>query len=164
MACLGVHFVLTDADVIALRDLENDEARLAYVQDVIEERELSGPGAAESDKAWDAMHRALADGKLSLDGGDYPFSHVVLGGELLYDGADFLMSLKTPGEVVDIANALRGLSEQDFRARYDGIDSDYDGELGEDDFAYTWDWFQGVRDLYLRAAEQRRYVLFTADQ
>jgi hypothetical protein len=56
------------------------------------------------------------------------------------------------------------LSEQDFRARYDRIDSDYDGELGEDDFAYTWDWFQGVRDLYVRAAEQRRYVLFTADQ
>jgi hypothetical protein len=164
MACLGVHFVLTDTDVAALRDLPTDEARLAYIQEVIEARELSGPGAAESDKAWDAMHRALADGKLSLDSGNYPLSHVVLGGELIYEGEDYLMSLKTPVEVRDIAEAVRGLSERDFRQRYEAIDSDYDGERGEDDFAYTWDWFQGVRDLYLRAAEQGRYVLFTADQ
>jgi len=35
----------------------------------------------ESDKAREAMHRALADGQLSWDGGTYPLNHVVLGGE-----------------------------------------------------------------------------------
>jgi hypothetical protein len=39
-----------------------------------------------------------------------------------------------------------------------------DGEMGNEDFAYTWDWFQGVRDLYLLAAAEGLFVLFTADQ
>jgi hypothetical protein len=164
MACLGVHFVLTDADVATLRDLETDDARIEYLGDVIEQRELNGPGAAESDKAWDAMHRALSNGELTLDGGDYPLNHVVLGGEMLYEGEDYLMSLKTPAEVSDIALALRGLSEPDFRKLYETIGADYDGERGDEDFAYTWRSFQLVRSLYLRAAEQGRHVLFTADQ
>lgn len=164
MACLGVHFVLTDEDVAVLRDLESDDERLAYVQDVLEERELGGPGAAESDKAWDAMHRTLSDGELTLEGGDYPLSHVVLGGESLYDGEDFLMTLKSQPEVRDIARALAELSEQDFRRRYAQLADDYDGEPGDDDFAYTWEWFQGVRELYVRAANEGKSVLFTADQ
>jgi hypothetical protein len=164
MSCLGVHFVLSDADVATLLDLETDEARLTYVRDVLEERELGGPGAAQSDKAWDAMHRALGDGELTLEGGDYPLSYVVLGGESLYESEDFLMTLKTPAEVRDIARALRELSEQDFRQRYDRLGPDYDGEVGDEDFAYTWEWLQGVRELYIRAAEQGQSVLFTADQ
>jgi len=164
MACLGVHFILTAADVATLRDLEDDDARLTYVQEVIEERDLGSEGAAESDKAWDAMHRTLADGELTVDGGEYPLSHVVLGGEIIYEGEDFLMSLKSPPEVRDIAAALRELSEQEFRDRYQRIGSDYDGILGNDDLAYTWDWFQNVRELYFRAAEHGLSVLFTADQ
>jgi hypothetical protein len=163
MACLGVHFALTDADVATLFDLDH-EARLSYVRDVLEERELGGPDAAESDKAWDAMHRALGDGELTLDGGEYPLSHVVLGGESLYEGGDFLMTLKTVDEVKDIAQALRELSEAEFRQRYAHLAPDYDGEAGEEDCSYTWEWFQGVRDLYLRAAESGKSVLFTADQ
>ena len=164
MACLGVHFVLNDIDVATIRDLEDDAARLTYVQEVIELRELSGPGAAENDKAWDAMHRALSDGQLTLEGGEYPLNHVVLGGELIYEGEDYLMSLKTPPEVKDIASALRELSEPAFRERYLRIGEDYDGALGEEDLAYTWHWFQGVRELYFRAAEQGSHVLFAADQ
>jgi hypothetical protein len=164
MACLGVHFVLTDVDVATLRDLETDDARVGYVGDVIERRELNGPGAAESDKAWDAMHRALSGGELSLEGGEYPLNHVVLGGEMLYDGEDYLMSLKTPAQVADIARALGGLDERGFRRRYDAIGADYDGDLGDEDFAYTWRSFQVVRSLYLRAADFGHHVLFTADQ
>jgi Domain of unknown function (DUF1877) len=164
MACLGVHFALTDADVATLLDLENDDARLAYVREVLEERELGGPGAAESDKAWDAMHRVLSDGQLTLEGGEYPLNHVVLGGQSLYDGEDFLMTLKSAAEVRDIAQALSELSEHEFRARYQSLGPDYDGEMGEEDLSYTWEWFQGVRALYLQAAEAGKSVLFTADQ
>jgi len=163
MACLGVHFALNEADVATLLDLD-DEGRLTYVREVLEERDLGGLDAAESDKAWDAMHRVLADGELTLDGGEYPLSHVVLGGQSLYDGDDFLMTLKTATEVSDIARALRALSEDEFRRRYAQLAPDYDGEAGEEDLAYTWEWFQGVRDLYLRAAEAGKSVLFTADQ
>jgi hypothetical protein len=75
------------------------------------------------------------------------------------------MSLKTPEQVVAISAALESLTEAEFRRRYDQIDSEsYDGELDDEDFEYTWGWFQGVRHLYSRAAAEQRYVLFTADQ
>jgi hypothetical protein len=85
MSCLGVHFALTENEAGHLRSLDNDQARLNHLQEVIEQTyfdeypELK----AESDKAWDAMHRTLADGQLTWDGGEYPLNHVVLAGELL---------------------------------------------------------------------------------
>ncbi len=120
---------------------------------------------AESDKAWDAMHRSLADGQLSWDGGSYPLNHVILAGELLYTDSDYIMSLKSPQQVRDIAAELESIDESDFRRRYFSIDSNVDGfEHSEDDFSYTWHWFQEVRELYSQAAASGRYVLFTADQ
>jgi hypothetical protein len=96
---------------------------------------------------------------------DYPLNHTVLAGELLYTDSDYIMSLKTPEQVRDIATALTGISEADFRRRYDAINAkSYGFPLSDEDFRYTWDWFQGVRDLYSRAAKEGRFVLFTADQ
>lgn len=75
------------------------------------------------------------------------------------------MSLKTAQQVRDIAAALPGITETDFRRRYDAIDpKSYGFPLTDEDFRYTWDWFQAVRDLYTRAAQAGRFVLFTADQ
>ena len=167
MSCLGVHFALTEGEVRHLRSLKDEQERLSHLQEVLEEQYLDGEKrfAAESDKAWDAMHRALADGKLTWDGGDYPLNHAVLAGELLYTQDDYIMSLKTPQQVRDIAAALPGISETEFRQRYLAIDADsYGMPLSEDDFGYTWEWFRAVRDLYIRAAKEGRYVLFTADQ
>jgi hypothetical protein len=163
----GVHFALSGKDAAWLRVLWSNNARLVFITDHIEERYFEGGKAyvAESDKAWDAMHRALADGKLTRDGGTYPLNHTILGGKRLYTGDDYIMILKTPPQVRDIAAALEELTEQDFRRRYDAIDQeDYDGEKGDQDFAYTWEWFQGVRDLFRKAAAERRHVLFTAGQ
>lgn len=167
MSCLGVHFALSETDVAALRAFDDDQERLSFLQENLEERYMAEPKtyAAESDKSWDAMHRALSDGKLSWDGGAFPLNHAVLGGESLYTGDDYIMSLKTPAQVQVIASALRELTQEDFRARYNRIDRDsYDSELGDEDFAYTWDWFQEVRALFSRAAAEKRHVLFTADQ
>jgi hypothetical protein len=84
MSCLGVHFALTEEDVAALRAIEDEQERLSLLQEDIEERYFAKPApyAAESDKSWDAMHRALADGQLTWDGGTYPLNHTVLAGEL----------------------------------------------------------------------------------
>jgi hypothetical protein len=120
---------------------------------------------AKEFKAWGAMHRVLADGELTWDGGDYPLNHVVLGGQLLHTGDDFIMVLKTPHQVRDVAAALPGVSEAEFRSRYFAIDLDsYGFPLDNQDFEYTWHWFLGVREFWLRAAREGRYVLFTADQ
>ncbi len=167
MSCLGVHFAITDDDVATLRSIADEKDRLAHLQEEIEERYMAEPCtyAAESDKAWDAMHRVLADGHLSWDGGTYPLNHTVLAGELLYTDDDYIMSLKSPSQVKDIAAALEPITEDIFRTRYNKIlPSEYGGELDDEDFSYTWEWFKNVRDLYQRAASEGRYVLFTADQ
>jgi hypothetical protein len=167
MSCLGVHFALTEKEVTQLRSLKDEPARLEHLQEVIEATYFGEyPDLkAESDKAWDAMHRTLADGRLTWDGGAYPLNHVVLAGELLYTNPDYIMSLKTPQQVRDIATALPAITEAEFRRRYYVIDArNYSTPLSEEDFGYTWDWFQGVRDLYTRAAKEGRFVLFTADQ
>lgn len=167
MSCLGVHFALNDEDVAGLRAIGDMCARLDHLQRKIEERYMEDPFtyAAESVNAWDAMHRALADGYLSWNGGNYPLNHVVIGGESLYANNDYIMSLKTPVQVREIAAAIAPISKEDFRKRYYSIPADdYSAELDEDDFEYTWEWFTNVRELYLRAASEGRYVLFTADQ
>ncbi|HLX70532.1 MAG TPA: YfbM family protein [Verrucomicrobiae bacterium] len=167
MSCLGVHFALTEKEAAHLRSLDDEQARLEHVREVIEETYLGEHPdlAAESDKSWDAMHRTLSDGQLSWDGGEYPLNHTVLAGELLYTDSDYIMSLKTSNQVRDIAAALPAITEEEFRRRYFAIDAtSYDSPLSDEDFRYTWDWFQGVRDLYTRAAKEGRFVLFTADQ
>jgi hypothetical protein len=167
MGCRGVHFALSEAEVEHLRSLPSERERLDYV---IEDLEISyfadrEEYLAESDKAWDAMHRVLADGELTWDGGDYPLNHVVLAGELLYTEPDYIMSLKSPEQVRDIAAALPRVTEAEFRRRYFAIDPEvYGCPVNEEDFAYTWDWFQHVRRLYTKAAAEGRYALFTADQ
>jgi hypothetical protein len=167
MSCLGVHFALTEKEVAHLRSLVDEQARLEHLQEVIEEHYLTHEKqfAAESDKAWDAMHRTLADGQLSWDGGTYPLNHTILAGELLYTKPDYIMSLKSPAQVRDIAAALLAVAEVDFRQRYFAIDArSYGSAASAEDFGYTWEWFQGVRELYTRAAQEGRFVLFTADQ
>src|SRR5690349_17902595 len=116
MSCLGVHFALTEKEAAHLRSLGDEQARLDHLQETIEETYFGEHPdlKAESDKAWDAMHRTLADGQLTWDGGEYPLSHVVLAGELLYTDSDYIMSLKTPQQVRDIATALPAITEAEF--------------------------------------------------
>jgi hypothetical protein len=167
MGCLGVHIALTTAEVAKLKSFGDDEERLDYFQTEIEERYFSEHEdlKAESDKAWDAMHRALSDGDLSYTSGPHPLRLAVMGGEPIYAEDDYIMSLKTPAQVEEIAVALRTITKEDFRRRYDGIDGDaYGCAKSDEDCEYTWEWFTGVVALYQTAATQGRYVLFTASQ
>ena len=140
MGCLGVHFALIEDEVGALKAQPSDSERLDYLQEVIEETYFGErrEWLAESDKAWDAIHRTLTGGKLSLDNGTFPLSHVILGGEVIYALDDYIMSLKTPWEVKEIASGLRGLAERAFRQHYFAIDQeDYGFQVGEEDYQYT---------------------------
>ena len=102
MGCLGVYFSLSEDEVQDLQRIPECE-RPDYIHEELEEVYFAHhpERMAESDKAWDAMHRALADGQLSRDGGAYPLNHVVIGGESLYSESDFIMMLKTPAQVRD---------------------------------------------------------------
>jgi len=167
MSCLGVHFSLSLEEVRQIRAIDDESERVDYLHNVIEEEYYRNQPErkAESDKAWDAMHRALSDGELTWHGGDYPLNLVVLGGDRLYKDSTFIMVLKTPDQVRDVAATLPSVTESEFRRRYFAINPEtYGCSPNEEDFGYTWDWFQGVREFWLRAAAEGRYVLFTADQ
>jgi uncharacterized protein DUF1877 len=167
LGCLGVHFALTEAQVKKLRRFADDEKRLEYLQDEIEEELLGRESewAFQTDKAWDAIHRSLTDGDLTYENGEYPLSHVILGGEPLYFEDDYIMSLKTPQQVSDVAKAIQRVTQERLRSGYRLIDSEmYGFELTDDDFEYTWSSFQGLPEFWARAAAAGRYVLFTADQ
>ena len=45
-----------------------------------------------------------------------------------------------------------------------GASKDYGFPLTDEDFEYTWNWFNGTREFWKLAAQENRYVLFTADQ
>ena len=102
---------------------------------------------------------------IGWNSGSFPLSHVTLGGENLYVPNDYIMVLKTPSEVQETAKSLPDISEEQFRDDYFRIDpNDYGFPVNEEDYGYTWSWFQGVGNIYYRAAKENRYVLFTASQ
>lgn len=163
MACRGVFFALTDDEAARLLAAPSDETLVEIIQEEIEER-WDEEWLQETDKAWDAMHRCLTDGSLSI-ASISPLHRCVLGGRQLYDGDDYIVSFLTPPEVEEVAAALRPIDRAWMRERYARIDpTDYDEPLSEEDFEYTWEWFQGVQAFYRKAATGRRAVIFSVDQ
>ena len=167
VSCLGVHFALTEQEVSLLREQPDGESRVNFVKEVFEEAYLGeeSPYAAESVKTWDAMDRAMTmklDDSLDPEGA---LRHLVVDGERLNSGDDYILSLKTPDQVALLARIVEKIDISAFRDRYFMIDpAEYGEPLTEEDFQYTWEWFQCVRDLFRTAASSRRYVLFTVDQ
>lgn len=170
MSCLGVLFAMPKKDVDALLVSKYDEDRLEYLQHGIEEDYLDFDSpvlkyAAELDKSWDAIHRVMTDGSFGFDNGAFPLNHVIMGGESLYHKNDYYMILKTPEQVKAIWNALKIITESWFRERYFQIDPyDYGHDVDEEDYLYTWEWFNSSLPVWERAAREDRYMLFTVDQ
>jgi Domain of unknown function (DUF1877) len=140
MSCLGVLFSLSEKEVIKLKSFNSDEERLDYLQTEIEEIYFDKypERIAELDKAWDAIHRSLTDGKLGYSNGNFPLNHVVLGGETLYFEDDYIMSLKTPQQVKQIAQSLIRFDETSLNVGYKKIpEIDYGFSTSDEDFEYT---------------------------
>jgi hypothetical protein len=167
MACLGVLFSLDEKTVSKLKSFKSDEQRLDFLQEDIEETIMNNEPErfAEFDKSWDALHRSLTDGKFEWTNGTFPLNHVILGGQQIYHKDDYIMSLKTPEQVKKISFAIEKISREDLRKGYNNIDSkDYGFDLTDEDFEYTWTWFQDSLEFWKKAASEKRYVLFTVDQ
>jgi hypothetical protein len=164
MACRGVYFALsTTENERLLAAAGDDEAVITIIQEEIESA-WDTDWLAETDKAWDAIHRCLADGRLLFDD-DRPLALCVLGGRRLYSGDDYIVTYVTAVQVGLVAAAIRGIDEQQMKARYLAIpEDDYGCPLTDEDFEYTWDWFKGVRELYVKAADAKRPIIFSVDQ
>lgn len=153
----GVLFALTSAQEAALMATRNDHEVRAFV-DV--ESAWDEPWLCETDKAWDAMHRCLGDGTLGCARRASALDMAVLGGGHHYEGAEYVVAHVRAHEVARVSAALETVTEAWMRDRYDRIDpSDYQGELDDEDFAYTWYWFQETRNFYRRAAAADRAVI-----
>ena len=80
----------------------SDIAVMAIIERVREE--WNEHYLAETDKAWDAMHRALTDGSLDPNGGSFPLNRVILGGRHLHQGSGYIVALVPKDEVPDVAH------------------------------------------------------------
>ena len=163
MACRGVLFAIDDETTRALLACASDDEVISVIERV--EDAWDQERLTETDKSWDAMHRALSDGTLDTDGGEYPLNRAILGGRSLYGGDDYIVSFVPASEVPDVARALATIDEAAFRERYARlVPDDYAPEYGPLDLTYTWDNFRDVAKLYARAASEHLAVVFTVDQ
>jgi hypothetical protein len=75
------------------------------------------------------------------------------------------MTYKSAAQVKEIAAAIEPIRREVLRAGYDRIDpKEYGFSLSDQDFEYTWSWFEELKAFYQRTADANRGVLFTASQ
>ena len=159
----GVHFAITDADLASLLRASSDRDLLGFISDNIEER-WDEEWLTQTDKAWDAIHRCLTDGRLQYDNGEDPLRLCILGGKQLYRGDDYIVSLKESEQCAEIANALAAIDADWLQSRYFAIKPSHFGRYpSEDDFEYTWGWFSSLPQFYAKASMASRHVIFTVD-
>lgn len=163
MSCRGVLFAITNETAEALLAAPDDDELMVLIEEIEEAWEK--PFVGETDKAWDAIHRALTDGRLDRNGGKAPLNRAILGGKHLHEADDYIVALVAASEVPAVAQALAAIDADGFRDRYNRIiPPDYAPEYGDEDREYTVGWFCEVVALYERAAKAGRAVVFTVDQ
>jgi len=164
MACRGVHFAINGADADRLLAALSADEVLRIIQEDIEEK-WDEAWLYQTDKAWDAIHRCLTDGTLSLTSGVYPLKLAILNGRRIDAGSNYIVSLTTPDQAKDVAAGLGTVTRESLSKRYEAIDpNDYGMPKSLGDFEYTWDWFDGLAAFFQKASEANRYVIFTVDQ
>lgn len=167
MPCLGVLFSLDKDTVLKLKSFSSDDERLEFVQEEIESVYFDNfpQRMAELVQSWDALHRCLTDGKLTYINETFPLNHVIMGGEIIYNADNYIMTLKTPEQVKAIATEVIKIDKDNLKKRYYNIDEvDYEFPLTEEDFEFTWEWFDLSKEFWKLASRENRFVLFTVDQ
>lgn len=146
--------------------LTSNAERLEYIQEGIEAA-WDEEHSLETDKAWDAIHRCLTDGNLTLAATDNPLGKLIVGGQQLYsDTQNYIINFVDHSELPEISEALKTVTKEWMKVRYDSLrDTDYPQEfISDQDWQYTWDWFSGIPDFIGRTDREGRSVIFTVDQ
>ena len=170
MACRGVFFALTNEEEAKLLAAPDSDAVVEIITEEIEER-WDPEWLVEMDKSWDAVHRCLGDGSLSRSQSSLT-SKAVLGGRQLSSHADWIVSYLTADQVKQVAAAIAGIDQLEFRRRYFALKkkflwvdrTDYDGPIGEEDFEYSWSNFEEMRVFFSKVAAAHRAIVFSVDQ
>jgi hypothetical protein len=163
MAARAVLFALGGDDAERLLACQDDDELMQVVEGI--EEHWDRDHLFELDKSWDALHRCFTDGDLAFDNGDFPLSHVILGGVPLHEGDDYIICYVTAEQVREVAAALEPLDGQWLHDRFATLTFDaYQGTGDAEDIAYTQAFLPGLRDFYRTAAHNGRAAIFTVDQ
>jgi hypothetical protein len=157
-----VFFALSSSQRERLLALNTDSERQEYI-----EAQWDTTYLLETDKAWDAIHRCLMDGRLSMTRSKNPLGKLILGGTQLYsDTQKNIVNLIEHGELSELSTALKAVTKEWMTGRYEQLrNTDYPQEcLSEQDWQYIWDWFSDIPEFIARADKEGRSVIFTVDQ
>ncbi|MEI2652412.1 MAG: DUF1877 family protein [Microthrixaceae bacterium] len=162
MAGRGVLFAIGDGDVAALLGADGHAEVVKYVKGTIQER-WEKDFVAETDKAWYTIHMCVAGA--ALDESEAPESRAIFGRRTLTTEDDRTVAFTPADEVAATAAALAAIDSDTLRAQYDLIDPETYAwaDLSDDDFKYTWVYFEAARSLWQKAADAGRAVIFTVD-
>jgi hypothetical protein len=165
MAARGHYYALDDKQQAHLLSLSDDDL-ISHIDDLYDQ--LRDRERQDVDKAWDAIHRCLTGDSTpdSLDpsAGSYPLNQCVLGGQSLYDGEDYIVTLIEPPAVRDLVGAIEKIDDAWMERAYHNYCKDIWPEYGDEDCGYTLGWFEELKIFLKRAAQANRAVVFCADQ
>ena len=162
MACLGVLYALTDAELAALC-ARPEEERYEYMLEEIEERLLRTPRGYELDKAWQGIQLCLGRGKWS-ERNRAPLN-ILVGGEFLVDTEEDLISLKNHDDVRRIVDYLQRHEVKDIiRKNFPKVEADSSGlPAYVTDLDYLLSNAEGLLPFYEYALKEQLQVIFTVD-
>jgi hypothetical protein len=160
-----------DAFLSRLGTQSSSDATLLFNDEKFDEYADSG-WWAELDKAWDGIHRCLAEAPPESD--EWPTlpvdapaaAHAIGGGQRLTPQDDEWVVHFIPADLVKrVAAAIEPIDEDAMRARYAAYcktawGGSYDSP---EDAEYVVGYFDSVKDIYRRAAEAGRDIIFMAD-
>jgi hypothetical protein len=168
--CRGVLYAFGAGDVRALLAVAANATSEGEVADAVNQDDRDEASVQYLDKAWYGIGCCL--NRLVEQLHDYALAagsdRCMFGGRPLTGGEDWIVTLWKPAEVRAGVAILEGVSEASMRRAYDALDAEetreYPEHGDEEDFQYVWSYFQGARELCVRAAGAGRAILFIVDQ
>ena len=162
----GAYIVLTREDAKQLFAQKEDADVRRVVEGLRQSPKHREAGLLlECGSAWDPIHRALTEGKLDPDDGEFPLDHCVLGGRQLHSGDGFDAVLIRPDVVPHLTAALHDLRREEFVEQYMAIDpSDYGREPCDKEADQVWSTLKLIRQMFEDAANEHAAVVFTVER
>lgn len=162
----GAYIILTREDAKQLFAQKEDEAIRKFVEQLRQSPKQRDIGLVlECGCDWDPIHRALTEGKLDPDDGEFPLDHCVLGGRQLHSGDGFDAILIRPDVAPHVAGALNDLRRAEFVEKYMAIaPADYGKEPSEPEADRVWSTLKLIRQMFDDAAIEHAAVVFTAER
>ena len=165
----GVHFALTAEQETQLRQRNSGQDCWDYIASDVE-KPWDEDYLAETDKAWDAIHRCLtgqpaSESELDANAGAYPLNRCIMGEvDLCPDTNNYIIRLNSPETVKDLAAALEPIDDAWITKAYHRHCPGAWPEYGDEDCEYTCEWFAHLKAFYIRAAKAGRAVVFSVSQ